>query len=114
MNTHTTTHCLLVLGCCFACSVWAGPKGQGEARHASKVQEMQEIVDEMYATREARIEQNIRRFTDSRLRPGSRESEDGFLPLISAAENVDIAYTQVTCGDYAKFLATNARPVPKG
>ena len=179
MNTHTMTHCLLVLGCCVTCSLWAGPKGQGEAKlfrfsttiekerpelneetreliaayrqqptqqnrealrkqiaanydavirrkeaklaelkrtakHASKVQEMQEIVDEMYATREARIEQNMRRFTDSRLRPGSRESEDGFLPLIGAAENVDIAYTPVTNGDYAKFLAVNARPAPKG
>ena len=32
MNTHTMTRCLLVLGCCFACSLWAEPKGQGEAK----------------------------------------------------------------------------------
>lgn len=35
------------------------------ARHASKVQEMQEIVDEMLLNREKRIEQSMRRFTRS-------------------------------------------------
>ena len=33
------------------------------ARHASKIQEMQEIVDEMVQNREARIDQSMRRFS---------------------------------------------------
>lgn len=84
------------------------------AKHASKVQEMQEIVDEMYQNRESRIEQNLCRFTDPRLRPGSREAEEGFLPLIGAEKNVDIAYTPVTNADYAKFLTASGHAAPKG
>ena len=46
------------------------------AKHASKVQEMQEIVDEMLQNREKRIEQSLRRFTDPRLKPGSRDRQE--------------------------------------
>ncbi|MDO4571671.1 MAG: SUMF1/EgtB/PvdO family nonheme iron enzyme [Planctomycetia bacterium] len=85
------------------------------ARHASKVQEMQEIVDEMILDRENRIEQSMRRFTDPRLRPGSRGmNDDGYLPVLGAAQNVSIAYVPVTNEDYAQFLMETRRKAPKG
>lgn len=84
------------------------------AKHHSKVQEMQEIVDEMLKNRESRIEQNMRRFTDPRMRPGSREPKDGFLPVLGAAMNVSIAYTPVTNEEYAKFIKETGEKAPKG
>lgn len=83
------------------------------AKHASTVQEMQDIVDEMYQNRETRIEQNMRRFTDPRLRPGSRNVTDGYLPVIGAAQNVSISYTPVTNKDYANFVRATRRKAPK-
>ena len=74
---------------------------------------MQEIVDEMLKNRESRVEQNMRRFTDPRMRPGSRETKDGYLPVLGAAQNVSIAYTPVTNEDYAKFLSETGRKAPK-
>ena len=50
------------------------------ARHQSKVDEMQVIVDEMLRDREQRIEASMRRFTDKRMRPGMRESKTEYLP----------------------------------
>lgn len=83
------------------------------AKHAFKVQEMQEIVDEMLKNREYRIEQNMRRFTDPRMRPGSRETKDGFLPVLGVATNVSIAYTPVTNEEYAKFIKETGAKAPK-
>ena len=83
------------------------------AKHAFKVQEMQDIVDEMLQNREQRIEQNMRRFTDPRLRPGSRDTRDGYLPVLGAAQNVSIAYTPVTNEDYSKFIKATGRRAPK-
>ena len=73
------------------------------ARHQSKVDQMQEIVNEVIADREHRISQTMARFTDPRMRPGARESRDGFLPLIGAGESVYIAYAPVTNAEYAAF-----------
>lgn len=83
------------------------------AKHESKIQEMQEIVDEMIQNRELRIEQNMRRFTDPRLRPGSRDAESGYLPVLGAAQNVTIAYTPVTNKEYAEFIKAARRKAPK-
>ena len=47
-----------------------------EAKHSSKVDEMQEIVDEMLKDRENRINQTMSRFTDTRLTPGARVLPD--------------------------------------
>ncbi|MFN3409999.1 MAG: formylglycine-generating enzyme family protein [Limisphaerales bacterium] len=81
------------------------------AKHASKVQEMQAIVDELIQDKANRIEQSMRRFTDPRLRPGYRQSDDGYLPVLGAAHNVSIAYTPVTNEEYSKFIkATGRRP----
>lgn len=74
------------------------------ARHESKIREMEEIVAEVVKDRDNRVEQSMRRFTDPRLRPGARETTDGFLPVLGAAQNVDIAYTPVTNAQYAAFL----------
>ena len=73
------------------------------AREESKVKEMEVIVEEMLRDREHRIAQSMARFADKRLRPGSREGEDGFHPLIGAAENVSIAHTEVTNAEYKNF-----------
>ena len=74
------------------------------AKHSSKVDEMQEIVEEMVLDRENRVNQSMNRFTDSRLRPGSREAKDGFLPVLGAAQNIYIAYTPVTNAEYNAYL----------
>ena len=84
------------------------------ARHQYKVDEMRAIVDEMVRNRESRIEQSMRRFTDPRLRPGSRNSRDGFLPVLGAARNVSIARTPVTNEEYAAFLKAAKRQAPAG
>lgn len=82
------------------------------ARDPRKIQEMQEIVDEMLNERENRIEQTMSRFTDSRLRPGSREAQNGFLPVLGAKNNVSIAYTPVTNAEYAIFLNDTGKKAP--
>ncbi len=83
------------------------------AKHTSKVEEMQEIVDEMLRDRENRINQSMSRFTDARLRPGARDNKDGFLPVLGAAENVYISYTPVTNAQYAAFVKETGRKAPK-
>ena len=47
-----------------------------EAKHSSKITEMQAIVDEMLKDRENRINQTMSRFTDARLTPAARQSPD--------------------------------------
>lgn len=74
------------------------------ARHQSKVDEMQIIVDEMLRDREARIDASMARFTDSRFRPGLQNTTDGYLPVLGApGRNVCISKTPVTAGEWAKF-----------
>lgn len=82
------------------------------ARHQSKVDEMQEIVKEMIRDRENRINQSLARFTDSRLRPGVRQTRDGYLPVLGADQNVSIAYTAVTNEEYATFLQATGHKAP--
>ena len=83
------------------------------AKDQSKIDEMEVIVNEMIADRENRINQTLSRFTDSRLRPGVRETRDGYLPVLGAATNVSIAYTPVTNEEYAKFIRSTERKAPK-
>lgn len=80
------------------------------ARHESKIREMQQIVDEVVQDKENRIEQTMRRFTDPRLRPGARVAKDGYLPVLGAAQNIEIAYTPVTKEEYAVFLQQTGCP----
>ncbi len=84
------------------------------AKHSSKIAEMEDIVNDVIKDRETRIEQSMRRFTDPRLKPDARKSDDGYLPVLGAARNVSIAYTPVTNEEFSKFVkATNAK-APKG
>ncbi|MCD8024712.1 MAG: formylglycine-generating enzyme family protein [Candidatus Gastranaerophilales bacterium] len=83
------------------------------AKDKSKIDEMQVIVDEMIRDRESRIDQSLSRFTDSRLKPGIRETKDGYLPVLGAAQNVSVAYTPVTNAEYAKFVSATGRKAPK-
>ena len=74
------------------------------ARHQSKIDEMQVIVDEMLRDREARIDASMARFTDKRFRPGIRDAKDDYLPVLGAAgKNVCCARFPVTAADWAKF-----------
>ena len=57
------------------------------AKHQSKIDEMQVIVDEMLRDREQRIESSMARFTDSRFRPGLRDRTDAYLPVLGAKGN---------------------------
>lgn len=82
------------------------------AKDQSKITEMQDIVNEMIKDRENRINQSLARFTDSRLKPGVRETKDGYLPVLGAAQNVSVAYTEVTNEEYAKFVQATGRKAP--
>ena len=74
------------------------------ARHQSKIDEMQVIVDEMLRDREQRIETSMARFTDPRFRPGLRDRTDAYLPVLGTkGRNVSIGRTPVTEGEWAKF-----------
>ena len=74
------------------------------AKHQSKVDEMQVIVDEMLRDREQRIDASMARFTDSRFRPGLRDKADAYLPVLGAkGNNVSIGRTPVTEAEWAKF-----------
>lgn len=79
------------------------------ARHESKVKEMEDIVQEMLRDREHRIAQSMARFTDSRLRIGSRESVEGFHAVLGAP-GVSIAHTEVTNADVGFRVVREDRP----
>lgn len=83
------------------------------AKEQSKINEMKVIVDEMIRDRENRINQTMSRFTDSRLTPDARNTNDGYLPVLGASQNVYIAYTPVTNEQYAQFLKATGRTAPK-
>ena len=81
------------------------------AKHQSKVDEMQVIVDEMLRDREQRIEASMARFTDSRFRPGLRDRTDAYLPVLGAkGKNVSIGRTPVTEAEWAKFTGKKIAP----
>ncbi len=82
------------------------------AKEQSKITEMQEIVNEMIKDRENRINQSLARFTDSRLKPGVRNTKDGYLPVLGAAQNVSVAYTEATNEEYARFVNATGRKAP--
>ena len=83
-----------------------------DAKHQSKIDEMQVIVDEMLRDREARIDASMARFSDERFRPGVRDAADGYLPVLGATgRNVCCAQFPVTAADWAKFSGAE---VPAG
>ena len=85
---------------------------KSDAKHQSKIDEMQVIVDEMLRDREARIDASMARFSDPRFRPGVRDAADGYLPVLGATgRNVCCARFPVTAADWAKFSGAE---VPAG
>ena len=83
------------------------------AKDPSKIDEMQVIVDEMIRDRENRIDQTMSRFTDPRLTPGSLVTEDGFVPVMGAGQNIYITVTPVTNAEYADFISSTGYMAPK-
>lgn len=73
------------------------------ARNYSKIEEMEDIVEEVISDREHRIAQTMARFTDSRMTPAGRGKINGYLPLIGAGENIYIAPTPVTNKEWAEY-----------
>ena len=81
------------------------------AKHQSKIDEMQVIVDEMLRDREQRIESSMARFTDSRFRPGLRDRTDAYLPVLGAkGNNVSIGRVPVTEAEWANFTGATVAP----
>lgn len=82
------------------------------ARHASKIEEMQDIVHEMLRDRENRINQSMARFLDPRMRPNPRLSNPDYLPVPGAGQNIDIARHPVTNAEYALFTQETGTAAP--
>lgn len=82
------------------------------ARRQEQVTQMQEIVDEMVRGREEAIDRTIARFTDTRMNPGARRSDSGYLPVLGAGRNVFVAYAPVTVADYDRYMAAKGKKVP--
>lgn len=84
------------------------------AKHKRKIDEMKKIVKEVIKDKDKRIEQSMRRFTDPRLRPGMRNSNDAYLPVLGISKDVSIARTPVTNQEYATFVKATNSKAPKG
>ena len=83
----------------------------GKPGGEEKVSEMEEIVQEMYDTYDERINNNMLRFTDSRLLQWSTADayKYDYVPVMGAGEDIYISRTQVTNEQYAQYInATGA------
>ncbi len=83
------------------------------AKESSKVREMQDIVDDMIKNKNETVERTMSSFADPRFRPGARDSKDGYLPVLGAAQNVYIGRTPVTNADYGEFLKATGKSAPE-
>lgn len=78
------------------------------------VAEMEEIVQEMYATYWNRINSSMFRFTDSRLLKWrvASAARYNYIPVMGAGESIYIKRTPVTNGEYAEYIEATGAPAP--
>lgn len=86
----------------------------GKPGGEAKVAEMEEIVQEMYETYWDRIDNNMLRFSDTRLLKWdiSKASEYDYIPVMGAGENIYIKRTTVTNKEYAEYVKATGASVP--
>ena len=83
----------------------------GKPGGAAVVAEMQEIVDEMYATYWNRVNSTLLRFSDARLlswRVADAENYE-YIPVMGAGETIYVKRTPVTVREYSEFLVAAGR-----
>ena len=78
------------------------------------VEEMQEIVQEMYITYWNRINSTMLRFGDSRLLKWkiSEAKNYDYIPVMGAGDSIYIKYTEVTNKEYLEFINETGYKVP--
>lgn len=67
------------------------------------VQEMEEIIEEMYETKDYSIEQTLLRLIDKRNYPSYKQPYNNFVSLLGC-DNLYIGYTPVTNKEYQEFI----------
>ena len=79
------------------------------------VAEMEDIVQDMYATYWNRINSSMLRFTDSRLLQWktSNAANYDFIPVMGAGESVYVSRTPVTNEQYAQYLQATGAKAPE-
>lgn len=87
----------------------------GKPGGEEKVAEMEEIVQEMYDTYDDRINNNMLRFTDSRLLQWSTADayKYDYVPVMGAGEDIYISRTQVTNEQYAQYINATGADTPE-
>lgn len=87
----------------------------GKPGGEEKVAEMEEIVQEMYDTYDERINNNMLRFTDSRLLQWNTADayKYEYVPVMGAGENIYISRTQITNEQYAQYINATGTYTPE-
>mgnify|MGYP004624203819 CR=1 FL=1 len=87
----------------------------GKPGGEEKIAEMEEIVQEMYDTYDDRINNNMLRFTDSRLLQWSTADayKYDYVPVMGAGEDIYISRTQVTNEQYAQYINATGADTPE-
>lgn len=87
----------------------------GKPGGEEKVSEMEEIVQEMYDTYDERINNNMLRFTDSRLLQWNIADayKYDYVPVMGAGENIYISRTQITNEQYAQYINATGTYTPE-
>lgn len=87
----------------------------GKPGGEEKVSEMEEIVQEMYDTYDERINNNMLRFTDSRLLQWNTADayKYEYVPVMGAGENIYISRTQITNEQYAQYINATGTYTPE-
>ena len=80
------------------------------------VAEMEDIVQDMYATYWNRINSSMLRFTDTRLLKWktSNAAQYDFIPVMGAGESIYVSRTPVTNAQYAAYVQATGAQAPSG